>query len=78
MRIPLSLFWSGTSYNNFYKATENPNASLRRINIWIIVYLGDVLLMNQIIEGLNMARGTLIFLLQQLALIINLKNQYCL
>ena len=27
IRIPLSMFWSGTSSTNFYKATENPNSN---------------------------------------------------
>ena len=27
IRIPVSMFWSGTSSMNFYKATENPNSN---------------------------------------------------
>ena len=27
IRIPLSIFWPGTSSTNFYKATENPNGN---------------------------------------------------
>ena len=26
IRIPVSMFWPGTSSTNFYKATENPNS----------------------------------------------------
>ena len=49
-------------------------AILRGITIRIIVYLYDMLLMTQATEGLNMARNTLIFLLQQLGFIINPKK----
>ena len=36
--------------------------------------MGDMLLMSQTVEGLNMAKDTLIFFSQQLGFIINLKK----
>ena len=74
IRISMSIFWPGTSSKNFIKLLKIPIAILRKINIQIIAYLDDMLLMSQTIEGLNMARDTLIFLLQQLGFIINLKK----
>ena len=44
------------------------------MNIRMIICLDDMLLMSHIIEGLKMARDTLIFLLQHLVFIINLKK----
>ena len=75
IRIPVCMFWPGTSSTNFYKATEYPNSnSTKNQHSRIIVYLDDMLLISQTIEGLNMARDTLIFLIQQLGFIINLKK----
>ena len=71
----LCLFFGlGPAPRIFTKLLEIPIAILRTINIRIIVYLDNLLLMSQTKEGLNMARDTLIFLLHQLELIINLKK----
>ena len=67
-------FGLGPAPRIFTKLLKIPMAIRRRINIWLIVYLDDMLLMSQTIEGLNMARDTLIFLLQELGFIINLKK----
>ena len=70
----LELLGLGPAPRIFTKLLKIPIAILRRINIRIIVYLDDMFLMSQTIEGLNMARDTLIFLFQQLGFIINLKR----
>ena len=67
-------FGLGLAPRIFTKLLKIPIATLRRINIRILVYLDDMLLMSQTIGGLNMARDTLIFLLQQLGFIITLKK----
>ena len=67
-------FGLGPAPQIFTKLLKIPIAILRRINIRIIVYLDDMLLMCQTIEGLNIAKHTLILLLQQLGFIINLKK----
>ena len=67
-------FGLGPAPQTFTKPLKISIAILRRINIQIIVYLDHVLLMSQTIEGLNMARDTLIFLLQQPGFIINLRK----
>ena len=51
-------FGLGRAPRIFTKLLKIPIAILRRINIRIIVYLDDMLLMSQTIEGLNMARDT--------------------
>ena len=53
---------------------KNPLAILRRIDIWIIVNVDDMLFMTQTIEGLNMAKDTWIFILHPLGFIIILKK----
>ena len=67
-------FGLGPAPRIFKKLQKIQIAIIRRINIYIIVYLDDMVLMSQAIEGLNLARDTLIFLLQQLGFIIDLKK----
>ena len=69
-----SSFGLGSAPRIFTKLLRIPVAVLRMINIRIIVYLDDFLLMSQTIEDLEMARDTLIFLFQQLGFVINLKK----
>ena len=87
----LSDFNGQTTYTNFFvyvldsgqlqriftKLSKVSLALLRRINIRIIIYLDDMLLMGRTLPETLMARGTLIFLLQHLGFVINLKNQSC-
>ena len=74
LRIPVSLFWSRTSPSNFSKIFKVLISLLRRLNIRILIYLDDMLLMCQSIERLLVARDTVIFLLQHLGFVINLKK----
>ena len=59
--ISLYMFWPGVISTNFYKATETPNSNSTSINIRIIAYLEDMLLMCQTIQGLNKARDKIDF-----------------
>ena len=58
------------------KLLKIPIAVLRRIQIKIIIiiFLDDMLLMNQTVNGLEIARDTLIVLLQSLGFVINLQK----
>ena len=47
---------------------------MRRVNIWIIIYLDDMLLTGRILPEIFMVRYTLIFLLQHFGFVINLKK----
>ena len=47
---------------------------LRRLNILIIIYLDDMLLISRTIEETLMARDIVIFLLQLLGFVLNLKK----
>ena len=58
----------------FTKLLKIPVSVLRRLNILIIVYLGDMLLIGHTIEETLIARDTVIFLLQQLGFVLNLKK----
>ena len=58
----------------FTKLLKIPIALLRRINIQIIVYLDDMLLMARTLQEFMTARDALIFLLQNLRFAINLKK----
>ena len=65
-------FDPGPAPRIFTKLLKTPIVILQTINIRIIIYLDDMLLIGQTTEGLNMARDTLIFLLKQLGFMINL------
>ena len=58
----------------FKKLLKVPIVLLRRVNIRIIIYLDDMLLMRRALPEILMARDTLIFLFQHLNVVINLKK----
>ena len=56
------------------KIAENTKKfALRKINIRIVMYLDDMLIMGQTMENIIMSRDTLIFLLQHLGVFLNLE-----
>lgn len=57
----------------FYKLLKAPLAILRELNISIIVYLDNMLLLAKTLQEILMAKNTVIFLLQHLRFVINLK-----
>ena len=60
----------------FTKLLKVPISLLRKLNVRIIIYLDDMLLMASSLEDLLMARDTLIFILQHLGFLINIKKSY--
>ena len=67
-------FGLGPAPNIFTKILKVPIALLRRLNIKVIIYLDDMIMMASSIEALLTARDTVIYLLQHLGFIINLKK----
>ena len=67
-------FGLGPAPRVFTKLLKLPVSALRRLNILIIIYLDDMLLTGYKIEETLMARDTVIFLLQQLGFVLNLKK----
>ena len=67
-------FGLGLTPRIFRKLLKVPIALLRRVNIRIIIYLDDTLLMGSTLTEILMAKDTLIFLLQHLGFVINLKK----
>ena len=61
LRVPLSLFWSGPAPLIFTKILKVPISLLRRVEICVIIYLDDMLLMSQTLEELSMSRDTKFF-----------------
>ena len=57
-------FGLGPSPRIFTKLLNVPMSMLRRINIRIIIHLGDMLLMGATVEEISMSRDTLVFFLQ--------------
>ena len=47
---------------------------LRQVNIGIIIYPDDMLVMGAMLSEIIMTRDTLIFLLQHLSFLVDLKN----
>ena len=59
----------------FTKILKVPNSLLRRLQVRVIMYLDDMLLMSQTLEELRlMSRDKIIFLLTQLGFAINWKK----
>ena len=58
----------------FTKIFKLPISLVGRLQILVIIYLNDMLLMSQTLEELLMSRDTIIFLLTQLGFVINLKR----
>ena len=56
---------------NFTKLMKVPVTLLRRLNIRLIIYLDDILIMGSSEEEILMARDTVIYLLQALGFVIN-------
>ena len=71
IRIPLLIFWPAPLI--FTKLLKVPIALLRKINVRIIL-LDDMLVMAQTLEEIFQAKETLIFLLQNLGFVINIKK----
>ena len=74
LRVLVVTFWSGSSTSDFYKIIKVPIAILRWIQFKTIIYLDDMLQISQTINGLDIARDILIFLLQTLGFVINRKK----
>ena len=60
--------------SSFYQNLESPISLLRCLNIRVLIYLDDILLMSQSIERLLVARDTVTFLLQHVGFVINFKK----
>ena len=58
----------------FTKLLKVPISLLRKFNVRIVIYLDDMLLMVSSLEDLLVARDTLIFILQHLGFLINVKD----
>ena len=58
----------------FTKILKFPISLMHLLNMRILIYLDDILLMSQSIERLLVARDTVILLLQHLGFVINLKK----
>ena len=60
----------------FTKLLKVPISLLRKLNVRIIIYLDNMVLMASSLENLLMARDTLIFILQHLRFLIIIKKSY--
>ena len=67
-------FCVGPAPRVFTKFLKVPISLLQRLNIRILIYLDDMLLMSQTTERLLVARDTVIFLLQHLGFVLNFKK----
>ena len=67
-------FGLGPAPRIFSKLLKVPIPLLRRLHIRLMIYLDDILLMGRTLEEILMSRYLLIFLLQHLGFVINLKK----
>ena len=75
LRVSLPLFWIRTCPQDIFKTIKGTNMALmRRLNIRLVIFVDDILLMGRRLEEILMSRDTLIFLLQHLGFVLNLKK----
>ena len=74
IRIPLLMFWPGSSPSDFHKTSEDPNCLTKKDQCKNNNILDDMPVMVQTLKEISQAKETLIFLLQNLSFVINLKN----
>ena len=67
-------FGLGPAPRIFTKTLKVPVSLIRRLNIRIVIYLDDMLLLGRSIKEVLIATDTAIFLLQHLRFAVNLKN----
>ena len=67
-------FGLGPAPRIFTKLLKIPASVLRRINIWVVIYLDDMLIMVQTMEEILMSRDTVIFFLLHLGFVLNLEK----
>ena len=60
----------------FTKILKTPISILRRLNIRVVIYLDDMLILGSTIEELLCSRDTIIYLLQHLGFVINWNKSF--
>ena len=74
VRVHVSMFWLGTSSQNIYNIIKVSNISFDTLMIRPIIYLHDLLISSNSINKIFIARDSVIFLLQHLGFMTNLKK----
>ena len=74
LRVHVPVFWTRPSTNGVYKLLKIPISLLRKINIRVIIHLDNMLILSHTIREAYMIRDTVIYLLQNLGFIINIKK----
>ena len=67
-------FGLGPAPRIFTKLIKIPITLVRRLNVRLIIYLDDILVMGSSLEEIMMSRDTLIFVLQNLGFVINFQK----
>ena len=67
-------FGLGPAPRIFTKLMKIPITLVRRLNVRLIIYLDDILVMGSSLEEIMMSRDTLIFVLQDLGFVINFQK----
>ena len=69
-------FWLSLVLLTFTKLLKVSISLLRKLNVRIIVYLNDMFLMASSLQDLLMAKDTLMYILQHLGFLINIRKLY--
>ena len=69
-------FGLGPAPRVFTKLLKIPISLLRKINIRVIIYLDDMLILSHTIREAHMSRDTVIYLLHNLGFTINVKKSF--
>ena len=74
LQVHVSMFRSRSSVPDFYNIIKYSHCNFEVNSNQNIFYLDDMVLMSQTINGLEIVRDTLIFLLHSLGFVINLQK----
>lgn len=74
LRISLPVLWHGPAPRIFTKLVKIQIAVMRCLNVRLIIYLDDILVMGRSFEKIMMRRDTMIFMLPNLGFVMNLQK----
>ena len=74
LRVFRFSFGQGIAPRLFAKFSRVPITTLRKLNLRVLIYFDDFLILGKTLEETIMSRGTTIFLLRHLSFVTNIKK----
>lgn len=74
LRVHVPVLWTRSNTADVYKVIEHSNLTSEKINMRVTIYFDDMLILSHIIQKAHMSRDTVIYLLQTLGFMINIRK----